>query len=191
MSLVKWTFIGLLDASRGGDCRPSSLVAASIGWLWAAILFIATSVTGVLLLRRSGRARPRSAAGAFARDGLRAVHLETPGVGTMLGGILLSFPGFITDLVGGALFVPAFRRWASRAQNSQRGRDAARRHAIPATIMSSISSPANGTKFRIRPAQTRDIVTAEGWAKLQCVTALSGSRPCVSHAADCGRFAQR
>jgi UPF0716 family protein affecting phage T7 exclusion len=41
------------------------------------------------------------------------VHLETPGVATMLGGILLTFPGFITDAVGAALFVPVVRRWAA------------------------------------------------------------------------------
>jgi UPF0716 family protein affecting phage T7 exclusion len=33
----------------------------------------------------------------------------------MLGGILLVFPGFITDILGAALFVPALRRWATGA----------------------------------------------------------------------------
>jgi UPF0716 family protein affecting phage T7 exclusion len=33
----------------------------------------------------------------------------------MLGGILLVFPGFITDLLGAALLVPSFRRWAGAA----------------------------------------------------------------------------
>jgi len=41
------------------------------------------------------------------------VHLETPGVATIIGGILLTFPGFITDAVGAALFVPLVRGWAA------------------------------------------------------------------------------
>jgi UPF0716 protein FxsA len=112
MSLVKWTFIGLL-VLPAAEILAFILVAALIGWWWAAIFFVATSVAGVLLLRRSGRADLDRLRAAFAREGLRAVHLETPGVGTMLGGILLSFPGFITDLLGAALFVPAVRRWAA------------------------------------------------------------------------------
>jgi len=34
---------------------------------------------------------------------------------TMIGGILLVFPGFITDLAGLLLFLPPFRRWAAAA----------------------------------------------------------------------------
>ena len=52
---------------------------------------------------------------AFSREGLRAIHLETPGFATMLGGILLVIPGFITDTLGAGLFLPAFRRWAGAA----------------------------------------------------------------------------
>src|SRR5207247_11182180 len=89
------------------------LVAALIGWLWAAGLFIATSILGALLLRRFGRADLDRLRTAFARDGIRALHLETPGMATMLGGILLIFPGFITDLLGAALLLPTVRRWAA------------------------------------------------------------------------------
>lgn len=125
MSLVKWIFIGLL-ALPAAEVLAFILVASVIGWGWAAILFVATSVAGVLLLRRSGRADFERLRAAFAREGIRAVHLETPGVGTMLGGILLTFPGFITDLLGAALFVPAVRRWAAiklatRARRPRRG----------------------------------------------------------------------
>ena len=110
MSLVKWTLIGLL-VLPAAELFAFFLVAALIGWLWAAGLFIATSIVGALLLRRFGRADLDRLRTAFARDGIRALHLETPGVGTMLGGILLIFPGFITDLLGAAL--PAVRRWAA------------------------------------------------------------------------------
>ena len=110
MSLVKWGFIGLL-VLPAAELAAFLVVAALIGWLAAAMLFVATSVVGVMLLRHSGRDNFERLRAAFVQDGFRAVHLETPGVAAMLGGILLVFPGFITDLLGAALFVPTVRRW--------------------------------------------------------------------------------
>jgi UPF0716 protein FxsA len=112
MSLVKWIFIGLL-VLPAAEVLVLIVVAALIGWLWAAILFVATSLAGVLLLKRSGRADRNRLRAAFAQHGIRAVHLQSPGVATGLGGILLIFPGFITDVLGAALCVPAVRRWAA------------------------------------------------------------------------------
>ena len=85
MSLVKWTLIGLL-VLPAAELFAFLLMAALTGWLWAAGLFIATSIAGVLLLRRFGRADLDRLRTAFARDGVRALHLETPGVATMVGG---------------------------------------------------------------------------------------------------------
>ena len=127
MSLVKWTFIGLA-ALPAAELLALLLVAALIGWLWTAALFVATSVAGVLLLRKSGRADLDRVRNAFARDGIRAIHLETPGVAPVIGGILLVFPCFITYILGAALYVPALRRWAAgklaeRARHTQRRTD--------------------------------------------------------------------
>jgi UPF0716 protein FxsA len=110
MSLVKWGFIGLL-ALPAAELAAFLAVAALVGWLAAAMLFVATSVVGVMLLRHSGRDNLERLRAAFAQEGLRGVHLETPGVAAMLGGILLVFPGFITDVLGAALFLPPARRW--------------------------------------------------------------------------------
>src|SRR5215831_19357786 len=68
------------------------------------------TLIGLLVLPAAELFRLRA---AFARDGIRALHLETPGMATMLGGILLIFPGFITDLLGAALLLPPVRRWAA------------------------------------------------------------------------------
>ena len=125
MSLVKWTFIGLA-ALPAAEFLALILVAALIGWLWTAALFVATSVVGVLLLRKSGRADLDRVRNAFARDGIRAIRLETPGVAPVIGGILLIFPGFITDILGAALYVPPLRRWAARML-AERGRRTGRR----------------------------------------------------------------
>jgi UPF0716 protein FxsA len=126
MSLVKWTFIGLA-VLPAAEFLALILVAALIGWLWTAALFVATSVVGVLLLRKSGRADLDRVRNAFARDGIRAIHLETPGVAPVIGGILLIFPGFITDILGAALYLPPLRRWAAGKLAERAGRTGRRR----------------------------------------------------------------
>lgn len=132
MSLVKWTFIGLL-VLPAAEVITFMVVAALIGWLPTIALFVATSVAGVMLLRRSGRGDLDRFRAAIARDGIRAVHLESPGLATIVGGILLVLPGFITDMLGIALFVPALRRWAAAGLASaarQRRRDSHDEHII-------------------------------------------------------------
>jgi UPF0716 protein FxsA len=84
-----------------------------LGWFWTIFLLLGGSLAGIYLLRQSGRGDFDRLREAFTREGLRAIHLETPGFATMLGAILLVIPGFITDILGAALFVPAFRRWAA------------------------------------------------------------------------------
>jgi UPF0716 protein FxsA len=118
MSLVKWGFIGLLVLPVV-ELGALLLVATLIGWLAALALFVSTSLLGLVLLRRSGRADLDRLRKAFAAQGLRALSLDTPGFAAMLGGILLVFPGFITDLVGAALLVPVIRRWALRRQGEK------------------------------------------------------------------------
>src|SRR5262245_58653424 len=113
MSLVKWAFIGVL-LLPAAEVLAFLLVVALIGWLPAAALFIATSILGVYLLKRSARADFDRLRATLAHEGLRGMHLDTPGAATMLGGILRVLPGFITDLIGGMLLVPALRRWLVR-----------------------------------------------------------------------------
>jgi UPF0716 protein FxsA len=112
MSLVKWIFAGLL-LLPAAEIAVFVLVAMLIGWFWTIALFLATSAVGVWLLRRSGRDNLARFAAALQHDGVRAIHLESPGFASVLGGILLVFPGFITDAVGALLFVPPLRRWAA------------------------------------------------------------------------------
>jgi UPF0716 protein FxsA len=109
MSLLKWGFIGLILLPFAEVATFAAVVIAA-GWLWAFCLFLATTILGLALLRRSGRRDIDRMRDAWRRDGLRALHLEGPGIGSMLGGILLVFPGFITDVLGLLLLVPAIRR---------------------------------------------------------------------------------
>ncbi len=123
MSLVKWAFIGVILLPLA-EFAAFIVVAFTIGWLWAAALFVATSAVGVLVLRQIGRADFDRVRGAFSTGGIRAIHLDTPGLATLAGGILLVLPGFITDVLGALLFVPPVRRWTratiSRALKKRR-----------------------------------------------------------------------
>jgi len=114
MSLVKWVFIGLV-ALPAAEIALFLILAALIGWLWTATLFVATSALGIFLLRRSGRRDLARVADGLAKGGLRGVTRNTQGLASVLGAFLLILPGFITDLAGAALLVPAVRRWAARA----------------------------------------------------------------------------
>jgi len=114
MSLVKWVFISLV-LLPAAEIAAFILAVMTIGWLWTLALFIGTSVLGLFILRRTGRADFDRFRVALARDGFAAIHLESPGLAAMIGGILLVLPGFITDLVGGMLLIPPLRRQARAA----------------------------------------------------------------------------
>ncbi len=86
-------------------------VAAQIGG-WATMgLAVATSVFGALVLRHAGRetfGRVRGFASATSPIGESG-----RGTGTLfrtVGGILLLLPGFLTDILGAALLLPAVQK---------------------------------------------------------------------------------
>jgi UPF0716 family protein affecting phage T7 exclusion len=64
--------------------------------------------------------------------GIYAIHLESPGLGPMIAGILLVLPGFITDAAGALLLVPALRRRLRAAIG--RAREEARRPRDPSVV---------------------------------------------------------
>jgi UPF0716 protein FxsA len=98
-----------------GEFIAFAAVALAIGWLWAVALFVATSGVGILVLRHAGRRDLDRFRGVLGSRGLGAVNLETPGLASIAGGILLVLPGFITDLVGALLLLPPARRWIRAA----------------------------------------------------------------------------
>jgi UPF0716 protein FxsA len=70
-----------------------TVVVDALGFDTALLLLLAASVTGILVMRRAWRRRPRTADSALL----------------MLGGVLLLLPGFISDVVGLFLLVPPVR----------------------------------------------------------------------------------
>jgi UPF0716 protein FxsA len=111
MLLVKWGFIALL-ALPAAEIAVFILMALAIGWLWTLILFLATSFVGLLVLKHAGRADLARLRSSLGRQGAGTIQLATPNLAVVIGGILLVFPGFITDVLGALLLLPPVRRWA-------------------------------------------------------------------------------
>jgi UPF0716 protein FxsA len=131
MTLVKWGFIGLLLLPLA-EAAVFIIVALAIGWFWAICLFLATTLVGLAILKQSGRKDVDRFRAEFAKEGIYAIHLESPGLGPILGGILLVIPGFITDALGLMLFVPGIRRWLRATLG--RALEKARRARDPAVV---------------------------------------------------------
>jgi UPF0716 protein FxsA len=86
------------------------LVAAIIGVAWTLLLTLLTSLGGVLVLRRAGRARIARLRVAVADTDRTWIEANTAGALTVLAGLLLFLPGFLTDLIGAALLIAPVRR---------------------------------------------------------------------------------
>ena len=67
---------------------------------------LATSVAGVLVLRKAGRARLAKFRVAVADSDVTGIQANTGGFLTVLAGILLVLPGFVTDVIGALLLIP-------------------------------------------------------------------------------------
>lgn len=89
-------------------------VAGAIGFLWAVLLQVAASTAGAMVLRHAGGnhiARVRVAMGQKLGDGgFAALQADSAGSLTLLAGILLLIPGFITDVLGLLLLLAPLRR---------------------------------------------------------------------------------
>lgn len=89
------------------------MVGDIIGALPTILIIILTAIIGATLLKRQGIA----ALSRLKRD-VENNKVPAGAIGETLAvavaGILLLTPGFITDAVGFALFVPSFRRWLGR-----------------------------------------------------------------------------
>ncbi len=110
--MVKWIVTAILLLPLA-EIVVFILVAAILGFGFALLLMLATTLAGFLLLRHAGRggiARFRVAVSDADVTGFRA---NTGGFLTVLAGLLLFLPGFLTDLAGAALLLGPVRRWLS------------------------------------------------------------------------------
>jgi UPF0716 protein FxsA len=90
------------------------LVAALVGLGFALLLMLATTLAGFLVLRRAGRGGIARFRVAVADTDVAGIQANTSGFLTVLAGLLLFLPGFLTDLVGAALLTGPVRRWCGR-----------------------------------------------------------------------------
>ena len=114
MNVAKWLLLGLL-ALPVMELAVFVTVAATIGFVWALILVLVTSLAGALVLRHAGgshiaRMRVAMAAGSFA-----SLQADGTGALVLLAGILLLIPGFITDVLGLLLLLGPLRRAVATA----------------------------------------------------------------------------
>ncbi|WP_116948744.1 FxsA family protein [Jiangella endophytica] len=99
------------------------MVADWVGFGWALLLLLGTSVLGVALLRIEGlrawqELRAAAADGRFPQDEPESVEASSARMADtgarILSGVLLTFPGFVTDFIGLVLLIPPIRRGVGR-----------------------------------------------------------------------------
>ncbi|MGH6727518.1 MAG: FxsA family protein [Pseudolabrys sp.] len=109
MNVAKWLLLTLL-ALPFLELAVFLTVAGSIGFLWAMALLLATSVGGAMLLRHAGGNHIARIRVAMGNGSFTALQADSAGGATLLAGILLFIPGFITDILGLLLLLAPLRR---------------------------------------------------------------------------------
>jgi UPF0716 protein FxsA len=84
-------------------------VGIAIGWPWAVLLLLGTSVIGFQMARSHGRVAFREVSRAFSERRPPRVSALDGALGSFAG-LLLFVPGFVTDLMGAVLLLPPARK---------------------------------------------------------------------------------
>lgn len=74
------------------------------------VVVIATAILGTALLRHQGLSTLARARESLARNEMPVAEVFD-GVCLLAAGLVLLTPGFVTDAIGGLLFIPPIRRW--------------------------------------------------------------------------------
>jgi UPF0716 protein FxsA len=105
MSLLKWAIFGLLMLPFV-EIAIFIAVALKLGILAALALTILTSLAGMAVIRNAGARDVQQVRSAFGERTISRVELDGRGFLTVLGGLLLVLPGFLTDVLGALLLLP-------------------------------------------------------------------------------------
>jgi UPF0716 protein FxsA len=111
--MVKWIIIAILLLPLA-EIAVFVLVAVLAGFAWAVLLSLLTTLAGFAVLRRAGRGKIASFRVAVADTDVAGIQANTSGFLTVLAGLLLFLPGFLTDLIGAALLIGPVRRWCGK-----------------------------------------------------------------------------
>src|SRR5262245_13169772 len=109
MNVAKWVILAVL-ALPILELTVFIAVAATIGFGWALSLILAGSLCGALILRRTGTSHAAHIRVALDHGSFTALQTDARGGLTLLAGILLLIPGFITDIVALVLLAGSLRR---------------------------------------------------------------------------------
>src|SRR5215216_3490660 len=119
--MVKRVIIAIL-LLPAAEIAAFVLVAALIGVTGALLLMLTTTLAGILVLRQAGSGRIARFRVALAEAEMTGFEANAIGVLTLLAGLLLVLPGFLTDLVGIALLIRPVRQWCGRMFRTWLGR---------------------------------------------------------------------
>ncbi len=106
--MVKWIIIAVL-LLPAAEIATFVVVALLIGFGWALLLTLATTVVGFVVLKQAGRGRLTNFGAAVTGSDTGGIEANTASFLAVLAGILLFLPGFLTDLAGAALLLPPVR----------------------------------------------------------------------------------
>ena len=114
MNVAKWLLYALLMLPLA-ELAAFIAVAAAVGFLWAVALLAAGSFAGALILRRAGGNHIARMRVVLGDNRLTALQADGAGTATLIAGILLLIPGFITDVLALLLLIAPLRRAAGKA----------------------------------------------------------------------------
>jgi len=104
MNVAKWVLLAIL-ALPFAELAAFVAVAAAIGFGWALLLVVATSLFGGLVLRHAGGNHIARMKVALGSGNISALQADGTGSLVLLAGFLLVIPGFITDALGSLLLL--------------------------------------------------------------------------------------
>lgn len=114
--MARWIVLGFL-ALPAIEIAVFILIAAIIG-VPLALALLASSIAGLVLLRRAGATRLERLRVAMTQSGLAGLEAAGGVFLTVLAGILLLLPGFITAALGLLLLLAPVQRWiGARAES--------------------------------------------------------------------------
>jgi UPF0716 protein FxsA len=108
MNVAKWVLLAVL-ALPVLELVVFIAIGATIGFGWALSLILAGSLCGALILRHAGSGHVARIRMALDQGSIAALQTETRDGFTLLAGILLLVPGFITDLIALPLLIGSLR----------------------------------------------------------------------------------
>ena len=117
MNVAKWMLFALL-ALPVAEFAAFVIVVVVLGLLAALALQAASSFAGLMVLRHAGGAHISRVRAALDEGRVTALSADGTGSLTLLAGILMLIPGFITDAIGLVLLLAtAFRRAPAATDN--------------------------------------------------------------------------